>query len=174
VSRSRYLEIVAAVDAEFARNRRLHGARIRCGAGCDACCHQVFEIANVDAAHIGEGVRRLEPSRRELLEARAREYTAGRRKACPALEDGVCTIYDFRPVMCHKFGMPLFNPDKPERIFACELNFKHGEEIVDPDLIQIQTGIHEAWTALVSGAQDGSGPWNVARAILEAPVLRVP
>jgi hypothetical protein len=50
--------------------------------------------------------------------------------------------------MCHKFGMPLYNPDKPGRIFACELNFKDGESIEDANLIQIQTGIDQAWKQL--------------------------
>ena len=53
----------------------------------------------------------------------------GLRLACPALEDGACQIYENRPLMCRKYGMPLYNPQKPEQVFACELNFKPGEEI---------------------------------------------
>jgi hypothetical protein len=67
--------------------------------------------------------------------------------------------------------MPLFNPDRPDRIFACELNFKDGEEIDDPQLVQIQTGIHEAWKQLQSDCDKvrrnrDSEPLTVARAIL--------
>jgi Fe-S-cluster containining protein len=190
----RYLGIVAAVDAEFQRNRELHGDRIHCRPGCSDCCHHLFQITEIEAAEISRGVQRLPPDAREALRARAREYVAARRAlvtasgepeswgrlpppgtrlACPALDErGACSIYEFRPLMCHKFGMPLYNPDKPDRIFACELNFRDGEEIHDPDLIQIQTEIHAAWKALraeykQTGGYRDSEPLSVARAILE-------
>ncbi len=97
---------------------------------------------------------------------------AGTRLACPALEDGVCQIYEFRPLICRKFGIPLYNPEKPGRVFACELNFKTGDEIFDPQLIQIQTGIHERWKQVQADYNDAGGvrdpkPLTVARALLE-------
>ena len=68
--------------------------------------------------------------------------------------------------------MPLCNPDKPGRVFACELNFKDGDEISDSHLIQIQTGIHERWKQVQADYNDAGGmrdpkPFTVARAILE-------
>lgn len=189
----RYLEIVAAVDAEFQRNRDLHGERIHCRPGCSDCCHQLFQITDLEAAHISHGVSQLSAERQEGLRSRARAYLEARRAlrtptgepeswgrlpppgtrlACPALdESGSCSIYEFRPLMCHKFGMPLYNPDKPGRIFACELNFRDGEEIDDPQLIQIHTDLHQAWKALRREYTDSGGnhdpePLSVARAIL--------
>lgn len=149
----RYRNIVAAVDAEFERNRALHGNRIRCGPGCTDCCHHVFAISEIEAAELARGFSSLAEEVRHELHTRALEYierrlVRGERLPCPALRDGKCSIYEHRPLMCHRFGMPLFNPDKPERIFACELNFATGEEIDDPELIQIQTGIHRTWTKL--------------------------
>ncbi len=176
----RYLEIVAAVDSEFERNRLLHGDRIHCRAGCTDCCHHLFQITEIEAARIAKGVRHLTPQARDALRERARAYleasahlpSTGARLACPALDGGVCSIYDDRPLTCHKFGMPLYNPDKPDRIYACELNFKDGEEIEDPDLIQIQTGIHRDWKQLQveygdTRKQSAARTLNVARAILE-------
>jgi uncharacterized protein len=176
VLEERYLDIVAAVDAEFLRNRRLHGEKIRCRAGCADCCHQAFQITEMEAASIAQGVHQLAPGAREALQARARDYireAPGTRVACPALDQGVCAIYEFRPLMCHKFGMPIYNPDKPDRIFACELNFQEGEEIEDPELIQIQSGIHGAWKELQSDYREAGGrrtskSQTVATAILEA------
>lgn len=173
----RYLEIVAAVDAEFSRNRRLHGDKIHCASGCTECCYHLFQITEPEAAYIASGVEHLDKHRREALRERARGYLqalekiAPTRLSCPALEDGVCSIYEFRPLMCHKFGMPLYNPDKPGQIFACELNFQAGEEITDPQLIQIQTRIHQDWKQLQAeyrGARGGhSVTLSVAQAILQ-------
>ena len=178
VIEERYREIVAAVDAEFARNREFHGDRIHCRPGCTECCHQSFPITEIEAAVISQGMQNLDAQVRASLEDRARAYIEesllGRtRLPCPALERGVCSIYDLRPLMCHKFGMPLYNPEKPDRVFACELNFKDGEEIKDPNLIQIQTGIHRTWKLLqidysASNQRVDNGHLTVAHAILLA------
>ena len=189
----RYLEICSEVEREFSRNRRLHGDRIHCRPGCTDCCHQLFQITEIEAACISRGVKKLDRAVREGLLRRAGPYMEARRKlvaangepeawgslppvgtrlACPALEDGVCQIYEFRPLICRKFGIPLYNPDKPGRIFACELNFKDGEEIADSELVQIQTGIHGRWRKVQADYNEAGGvrdlePLTVARAILE-------
>jgi Fe-S-cluster containining protein len=173
VVEERYRNIVAAVDAEFARNVALHGDRIRCGPGCTECCHHVFPISSIEADIVARGLAALPTELRQQIETRAVEYIErglirGERLPCPALHSGKCSIYEHRPLMCHKFGMPLFNPDKPGRIFACELNFANGEEIRDPDLIQIQTGIHEAWTQLKNDAAVEGERLTVAHAVIRA------
>jgi Fe-S-cluster containining protein len=150
----RYQQIVAAIDAEFARNCELHRDKIHCRPGCTDCCHHSFQITAIEAAEIARAIEQLDPQSRESIEARAREYVESRNSApgtrlpCPALDQGVCSIYAFRPLICHKFGMPIYNPDRPDRILACELNFKNGEEIEDSMLVQIQTGIHQVWKQL--------------------------
>jgi Fe-S-cluster containining protein len=187
----RYLEIAAQIDREFDRNRRLHGDRIHCCAGCYECCHQLFQITEIEAEDVSRGVRRMDPAARERLLERARAYQKARstlvtltgepeawgklpppgtRLLCPALEDGVCVLYDHRPLICRKFGMPIYNPDR-RQLYACELNFRDGEEIHDPQLVQIQTGLHEAWKQLQADYNAAGGwrdpePLTVARAIL--------
>jgi len=96
----------------------------------------------------------------------------GTRLPCPALEEGACQIYKYRPLICRKFGIPLWNPDRPGRVHACELNFREGEEIVDGQLIQIQTALHNDWKTTqreynASGGWRDPQPITVARAILE-------
>src|SRR5262249_30330370 len=155
---------------------KLHGDRIHCRPGCTDCCHHVFPISEIEAARIAVGLQHLTAEARQAIESRAREYVdarllRGTRLPCPALDQGTCSIYEFRPLMCHKFGMPLYNPDKPGRIFACELNFKDGEEIEDPQLIQIQTSIHQTWKELQADYEHlhgiSEGPrLTVAHAIL--------
>jgi Fe-S-cluster containining protein len=183
----------ADIDQEFARNRRLHGDRIQCRSGCSDCCHQLFQITEIEAAVISREMAELPEDLRQRLRDRSRPYLAARRQliaaqgeqeawgqlpppgsrlACPALEDGACTIYEHRPLICRKFGIPLWNPDRPGRVYACALNFRDGDEIHDGQLIQIQTGIHQRWKDAQSaynaqgGYRDGE-PITVARAILE-------
>jgi Fe-S-cluster containining protein len=190
----RYLEVCTEVEREFLRARRLHGDRIHCRPGCSDCCSQLFQITEIEAAFVSRGARKLDPTARQRLVARAlvhlderRQLVAangepeawgslpapGTRLACPALEEGgVCGIYEHRPLICRKFGIPLYNPDKPERVFACELNFRDGEAIEDGKLIQIQTGIHQHWKQVqadynAAGGRRDPEPITVARAIVE-------
>ena len=188
-----FQRICNAIGEEFARNRALHGARIRCGPGCTDCCSQLFQITEIEAAVLSAGVRTLPETQQKKLWERAAAYSEARarlvavkgeqeawgglppegtRLACPALEDGVCTVYEWRPFICRKYGMPLWNPDKPKNVFACERNFRAGEEIEDGRLIQIQTGLHEAQKAAQrewdrEGCVRDSRPLTVARAIVE-------
>jgi Fe-S-cluster containining protein len=178
-------------DAEFERGRRVHGSRILCAPGCSSCCSQVFQITEPEAARISAHVACLPAAERERMRARALEHlrqraalfspspetwgetARGGGPPCPALTpDGACGIYDARPVMCRKFGVPIFNPDSPGRVMACELNFKDGEAMEDEGLIAHQTALYRAqqqlqadWNA-VGGVRDDQ-PLCVARAMAE-------
>ncbi|HEV2417107.1 MAG TPA: YkgJ family cysteine cluster protein [Terriglobia bacterium] len=189
----RYLQVAARWAAEFERNRKLHGDKIHCGKGCCDCCSQMFQITEVEAAYISSTIKELPPNRQSEMRARARKYLAQREKLlasrnvpdawgslpppglrlpCPALEDGACSIYDHRPMICRKYGIPLYSPQKPDRIFACELNFKPGEEIIDSDLVQIHTQLYDRWAGVQAeynqqGGRRDPKPLTVARAILE-------
>jgi len=68
---------------------------------------------------------------------------------CPALgNDGECTIYEARPIICRRFGIPIYDYKNPGNIYACHLNFKDGEEIVDDKLVPNQTKIGKNGTSL--------------------------
>ena len=187
------LQIASAWEAEFGRNQRLHGTKIKCRRGCTDCCHHLFQITELEAAFIAQAVKGMPDEKRQPMQERAQKYIEGREKllserqvpdawgslpppglrlACPALEEGACQIYEHRPVICRKYGMPLYNPQKPERVFACELNFRPGEEILDPQLVQIHTDLyHDAGDVQAEynrqGGRRDPKPINVARAILE-------
>jgi Fe-S-cluster containining protein len=181
------------VSGEFRRNQKLHGGRIHCKAGCDDCCHHLFQISEIEAAEISLFVKELPAASRSLLEDRARPYRPARetimkrhgyldargnlpspetRLGCAALVDGRCAIYDHRPLICRKYGMPLVDPRQPGRVFACELNFKRGEQIDDHQLVEIQTGLSESWGEVQRDYDHAGGrrhdlPISVADAILE-------
>ncbi len=189
-----YLEVAEAWQAEFERQKQLYGDRIHCRRGCADCCSQMFQITEVEAAYVSRGVKQLAPEVRARIEDRARAYLprrerilahnnvpdawgslppAGLRLPCPALSDeGACTVYEHRPLICRKYGVPLYNPAKPDQVFACELNFAPGEEVEENGLVQIQTEIHDQWLRANAnynqrGLRRVDRPITVARAILE-------
>ena len=191
--RDRFQQFIEAVGREFRRNRRLHGDKIHCKRGCTDCCHQVFSITEVEAVEISRGLRSLDPQLRSQLADNARAYLLRRaeilkqhgfirawgdlpkpetRLACPALINEACAVYDHRPIHCRKIGMPLYHPEQPGRIFACELNFRPGESYQDPQLVPIQSAMAEDWVQLqaefdAQGGQREQEPICVADALLK-------
>ena len=188
-----YRQACRRVLKEFRRNQKLHGGRIHCRPGCTDCCHHLFQISEIEAAEISRFVKQLPAAGRDLLQARARPYRSARddimlrhgyldargnlpspetRLACPALLDGECVLYDHRPLICRKYGIPLADPSQPRRVFACELNFRPGEQINDSQLVEIQTGLAESWRKAqrdydYAGGRRHDLPISVADAILE-------
>lgn len=187
-----YDKLAKGVDREFRRNKKLHGKRIQCRERCTDCCRHLFQITEIEAADISGAVKRLPADKRRELIERAKAYLPARkaimqqhgyieargnlpkpetRLACPALVEGRCAIYEHRPVICRKYGMPLLHPDNPGRVFACELNFQPGEVISDARLVQIQTSIDNDWKTLQrefdkAGGRRAELPLTVADAIV--------
>lgn len=186
-----YERHAAEWDAEFGRVREEYASRMQCHRGCSMCCSQMFSISALEAAAIAERVAELPESVRERLRRRAAAYVeqaaalgltsggephesvtprTGVRLPCPALEDDACSIYSARPLICRKWGIPVFDPSKPDRLHACELNFQAGEMVDARELVRRQAALLEGWVALKEEASALLGEGRrttIAEAILE-------
>jgi len=121
----------ASVDQTVSRIEA-HGQRISCKAGCSACCNQLVPVGLVEAHMIADLVEGLPEPRRNVVRSRfaaaearlaAWEHRAdldsidrpqGKAAhqvsvdyfrlgiACPFLEEGICSIYDDRPLACRE------------------------------------------------------------------------
>ena len=167
-----YIQIVGLVEAEFARNKARFGSRMQCRLGCTDCCHHLFDVDTLEARRIALHMATLPVEEQEELRARAllyrqqRKTLQGRRLACAALNpDGACAIYTARPLVCRKFGMPIYDPRQPGQLKACELNFQPGEEIDSEGIVERQTEIHQRWEVLKAQYSD-ERRWIIADVLL--------
>lgn len=160
----KYNELTFLIDQEFNRNISLHGDKIKCSKGCSKCCSQIFRITSADAGVIKEYLSFLTIEDQKILKHKAEIYLEEReavindqendftklpKQPCPALdESGTCMIYPARPVICRRFGPPVYDYKDPGKLYACELNFAAGEEINDNALIKEQTNIGIKWDEL--------------------------
>ena len=113
--------LFAAVDQAFAEVSELHPDEVRCGKGCDDCCHGVFDVSLVEAVNLLKQVKQLN----EELQLQVRQnsekaladwlmFSAGDtidpalvRVRCPLLNDnGQCLCHDDRPFSCRANGIP--------------------------------------------------------------------
>lgn len=171
--KQKFYDITVLIQQEFDRNLDIYGDKIQCRKGCSKCCSQIFRITKLDAYIIAEHIRSLPAAQRETLQQKARKYidnlVSDRRadNPCPALGDeGECTIYEARPVICRRFGMPVYDYKNPKKVHACELNFKDGDELTDNLLVPNQTFIGRKWDELKT--EFGEGSTTIAEAIAGA------
>jgi len=175
--KKKFYNISSLIQQEFDRNLEVYGDKIQCRKGCSKCCSQIFRITPLDGWIITEHVKSLPDEERRRLVEKAKDYISekppsnsplyesddslsrrpdGGRQVnglpCPALgAEGECTIYEARPVICRRFGMPIYDYKNPGNVHACELNFADGEEITDSLLIPNQTEIGKKWDELKEG-----------------------
>ncbi len=99
--------------------------------GCpDNCCDSYFRHHTyVEWAYLWEGVNELPEERQRQLVARAEEYVEASERAlareqrpqvmCPLNDDGLCTLYAHRLMICRMHGVPssLTRPDGQSQKF---------------------------------------------------------
>lgn len=154
----------------------------------------MFRITLIDAAIVSRAVKELDPETRRKMQEKAKLYlkkkeemvrekarqmdldydndeisAIGLRLPCPALdENGACGIYESRPIVCRKFGMPIYDLKKPDELQTCELNFREVKEIDTDRLIVNQMKIHDYWMELKTDVNETLNPQKRAATVAEA------
>jgi hypothetical protein len=147
------------VDAAAAAIAEGHGARLRCGRGCSACCVDDLTVFEVEA----ERIRRAHPA---LLDAGVPGPPGG----CAFLgSQGECRVYAERPYVCRTQGLPLRWLEEledggaiVERRDICELNLEGPALESLPEASLWQLGPFEQRLATLQHSVDGGQGRRVA------------
>lgn len=141
--------LASKVDGFFDRVQGQHGADLVCSSGCNDCCHVRLTITSVEAQVIADHWSSLPLHTRQVLAQRATEQSDG---LCVALgDDGRCSIYEARPLVCRSHGLPLRlrQEGRLPIIDACFRNFtEKGPGAVAPDNILDQQTLSTALLAV--------------------------
>ncbi len=139
-----HLELIdAGVAPVVARYRE----EIQCRAGCSECCQQSFRVSELEGMLLREGLAGVTDDVRADVLARARAYVPG--QACPVLSaGGECRLYEHRPRICRKYGIPLWHPDRPHELKTCRLNFRGAVDLAADLIVEPQAGWAEDWISL--------------------------
>jgi len=121
-----YRQLVAEIDEKIAEilSASLQ-TPLQCGPGCDGCCMQ-FSVLPVEAALVGQAVAVKGLNLEE------------NQQSCVLLKDGLCSIYDLRPVICRTQGLPLAYVDEEAgaiEVSACPLNFPEDYPLSHEELL---------------------------------------
>jgi Fe-S-cluster containining protein len=140
----RYRLLAEKADHAFAAFARDRGDCMSCGIGCSDCCHAVFGLFLVEAAHLNHHFSRLPEEARQRvltrtdafddeldaiqkrLSALSDDPRAGNRALacerirCPLLDDDDrCALYPQRPITCRVYGIPTLIQG---RVHLCNRN----------------------------------------------------
>lgn len=136
-SLTQYRLLLEKVDCFSAAIAARFGGEVACRRGCDACCTHIGVMA-VEAIALALAVAALPEAEREAIRERARTMADG--DACPLLLDGVCLLYDARPVICRSHGLPLLLEEEGgRRIDHCPLNFRGLESLPGDAVLNLET-----------------------------------
>ena len=117
-----YIDLLKNVDAAMEKLSRLHGPEMKCAPGCDECCRAPRSALLIEGFFMSIALRRkLDESRLNKLLERA----CADPETCPFLNgEGLCVIYEARPLICRTHGAPLLVDTGDEvGVSFCRLNF---------------------------------------------------
>lgn len=141
-----YQRLLTSLALETTRLEQLLGSTIsmHCRPGCSSCC-QRFSVLAIEAACLARAISTLSPETRERILRQAEEE----QEHCPCLLDGLCAIYQARPIICRTHGLALAHINEELEaieVSACPINFgddfAFGQEqllFMDPNNEELRT-----------------------------------
>lgn len=105
-----YRRLRDRVDAFAAAVASRRHDDMRCGPGCAACCEAHLAVSAIEAVQVVAALEALDPERREAVRARAGREAAGDPRCVMLDDDGLCAVYEARPLVCRTQGLPLLYP----------------------------------------------------------------
>jgi len=112
----KYKKLLSAIDELCEKITKNSGGGITCHKGCSSCCETGISLYPLEAFNIKES-------------GAAQTLSEGNER-CIFLENGLCLIYDTRPVICRTHGYPLlYNGAESLELSLCEKNFTSANNI---------------------------------------------
>jgi hypothetical protein len=90
----RLKEVLSTADQIFGHA----GKFAACARGCGHCCYVSVPITQFEARYMGENLGIVPVEQIQTIKHELTEY--GSHTPCPFLENGECSIYEYRPLTC--------------------------------------------------------------------------
>jgi uncharacterized protein len=169
-----YFALLSRVDELTSGTAARFAAEMACRPGCDACCRHLSVFA-VEAAALRAALAGVGEEQAALV--RAKGGDAAPEDACPLLHDGLCLLYEARPIICRTHGLPLLiDRDGEKGVDFCPENFRELASIPGDAVIDLEklNAILTAINALYLQAFPGPERLTVADALKDGSDFIVP
>lgn len=122
----RLAEIYRAIDTAY-HNAQMY-YKFSCIGCVDNCCvTKFYHHTLIEELYLSEGLKVLDEKTRKSLISRAKEVIDIHKSSpedvrimCPANENGLCILYEYRPMICRIHGVPY-------ELHKMDLTVEHGE-----------------------------------------------
>lgn len=138
---STYRELLAKVDRKVAAITTAHPHSLQCRLGCHSCCKPGLTVSALEAENL-QLYFAAHPEVSVQLPTLASQNPHGGTRCELLDEQGACTIYPVRPLVCRSHGVPLkIHEAGKVRLDVCPLNFQGEGLAVLPaaDAIDLET-----------------------------------
>lgn len=148
----------SACTSAFAWHDRIVSPGVHCKAGCDACCHGLFDVTILDILMLRQAYLSLPKSIREHIRTAAEAFKKElsdrfsaasfaqieekneeaffehfKTMACPFLYHGQCAVYESRTYICRMTGIPFYDGEIWDESPICDINYRNHEYLSEKD-----------------------------------------
>ena len=100
----KYCNFLKELDLRLNSYINLHKSYIQCKKGCSLCCQKGdYPISELELKYLMQGFIKLENSQKQIIQNNVKNMQKG--EACPFLVDNLCSLYEYRPIICRVHGL---------------------------------------------------------------------
>ncbi len=133
-----YPDFLKELDAKLENFFKSHKEFLHCKAGCANCCKKGdYPISEIELKYLMQGYIKLDNSVKQKIQNNIKNIKKS--EACPFLIDDLCSVYEYRPIICRVHGLAYVCKDKIVKIPYCVNDgknyssvFVNGEFIIEP------------------------------------------
>ena len=132
--KEQYQRLLVKIEDLVQRQEETYQEDIRCQLGCDSCCRPPDTVFIPEAEIMKEAIRGLSFEQKDRIHKRFTAYSNQEDEMCPLLENGGCSIYEARPVICRTHGYAGWlrgEEGEDGEISWCPLNFTEQKPTKD-------------------------------------------
>lgn len=111
----RYEKFLEVFDKKIDRYFDEQCEFIKCKPKCSMCCEVgEYPFSRLEAEYLMSGFVKLPPDIQTRIKAEIKRLKANNPKLyrCPFLIDGLCSVYDYRGIVCRTHGLAWFDEDQ--------------------------------------------------------------
>lgn len=125
------------LEKYFERDKK----KIQCAKGCSACCQNAdFPLSLTEMKYLMQGFLGLDKSAHDKVRDNIKNVIESGKKyyTCPFLIDDLCSVYEYRPIICRVHGLAYLRTDGIVNLPECSNSGKNYSENFDGKTVNFE------------------------------------
>ena len=141
-----YVRYLTFLDIELKKFFESQKPYIKCKKGCAECCkNAMFPYSALEMRYLMEGLMKLDSEIQDKISLKIKAILEEKKKFngkkfhydCPFLIDDVCSVYEYRGILCRAFGLMTYMKDGKVKAPFCAFNGLSYSNVVDAETGQV-------------------------------------